>query len=177
MVEGKRPSNDQVLVEHGPWSLLLDTYVVSTGQVTVVLTRVRAYFAGWRELRFKVRRRNFFDWILGVFGWGGGPQQARALTGRYVVRAEPKTHLSALFSGTNLTEAILAVPSLSLKVRKPSRKSRKRYGQDAGVVVCETTGVITDPERLVGMVAVVRETLDALARVGQASRESPSREG
>ncbi len=171
MLEGKRPSKDQVLVEHGPWSILLDTYVVSTGQVTVVLTRVRAYFAGRRGLRLTVRRRNLFDRIFNALGWGEGPPQARALSGRYVVRAKPKTHLSSLFSGTALTEAILGLPSMRLEVRKTSRKSQKRYGQNSGVVVCQTTGVITDPDRLVGMVNVVRETLDALARVGEASRE------
>ena len=134
MVEGKRASSDRVLVKHGPWSIWLDTYVVSTGQVTVTLTRVRAYFGGRRELQLKIRRRNFFDWIASALGRSRGPPQARALTDRYVVKVKPEARLSSLFSGTSLTEAILAVPSLGLVVRRPSRKSRKRYGEDAGVV-------------------------------------------
>jgi hypothetical protein len=45
------------------------------------------------------------------------------------------------------------------------------------VVACQTTGVIADPERLIGMIRVVGETLDALARIGEASREPPVERG
>ena len=38
-IAGKRSSDDQVHLEHGPWKVILDTYVVSTGQTTVTYTR------------------------------------------------------------------------------------------------------------------------------------------
>ncbi len=41
-VQGKRSSGDQVHLEHGPWNVILDTYVVSTGQATITYTRARA---------------------------------------------------------------------------------------------------------------------------------------
>ena len=31
-VQGKRSSGDQIHLEHGPWKVVLDTYVVSNGQ-------------------------------------------------------------------------------------------------------------------------------------------------
>ena len=41
----------------------------------------------------------------------------------------------------------------------------------AGVVVCRTTGVVTDVDRLDGMIRVVREALDSLHRVGEARQQ------
>ena len=41
-------------------------------------------------------------------------------------------------------------------------------GPQARAALLETSGVITDPERLAGMFTVVRETLDALERIGEA---------
>ncbi len=45
-------------------------------------------------------------------------------------------------------------------------------GPHARLVVVQVEGVIKDPDRLAGMFTVVRETLDALERVGVAGRET-----
>ena len=171
---GASPREDRVLVKHGAWRIWLDTYVVSTGQTAVTYTRVRAYFLGLRDLRLVVRRRNALDRLVEALGFGSRPPVSRALNERYVVRGKPPGRVPSLFSGMGLGEEILAVPSLRLEIKRPSRKSRRRFGQDSGVVVCRTTGVVRDPERLASMLRVVREALDALRRVGEADdREVP----
>ncbi len=38
-VAGRRSSGDEVHLEHGPWKVILDTYVQSTGQTSVTYTR------------------------------------------------------------------------------------------------------------------------------------------
>lgn len=171
LLEGKRSGQDRVMVPRGPWKLWLDTYTVSTGQVTVIYTRVRAYFRGWRELTVTVRGRNWLDRLLARVGFGRKrlPLDPR-LRERRVVKGRPERRVPSLF-GERLVEAVLALPSGRLYVKRPSRKSRKRFGEDAGVVVCETTGVVTDVERLTAMVEAVDQMLEALDRVGEARRE------
>jgi len=171
-VEGKNPSKDRVIVTHGPWEIHLDTFVVNTGQTSVTYTRVRAYFPGWRELKLVARRRNFLDRILEAFGFGSRPPLGRSLTDKYVVKGKPLPRLLSLFTGSHLSEAIMAVPSLRLAVKRPSRKSRRKWGESVGVVVCRTTGVIKEVDRLVGMIEVVREALNGLLRVGEASSQA-----
>jgi hypothetical protein len=56
-------------------------------------------------------------------------------------------------------------------VKEASRKMRRHVGADTGVVVCEIQGVVTDVDRLAAMVALVRQLLDALVRVGEANEE------
>lgn len=171
-VEGKRSVKDRVIVTHGPWQIHLDTFVVNTGQVVVTYTRVRAYFLGWREMKVVVRRRSFLDRILEALGFSSQPAMGRTLTDKYVVKGKPLPRLPSLFSGSHLAEAIMAVPSLHLEIRRPGRKSRRKFGESAGVVVCRTTGVITEVGRLVGMIEVVKEALDGLRRVGEATSDA-----
>jgi hypothetical protein len=170
-VEARRPSKERVLVRHGPWRVWLDTYVVSNGSTSQTYTRVRAYIRGWRGMSLLVRRRGVLDRLWETLGFGGRLPLSRALTDRYVVKGKPEPRVPSLFSAQGLTQAVMAVPSLRLEIKRPSLKSRKRFGEDAGVVVCRTTGVITDVDRLEGMIAVVREALDSLHRVGEAREE------
>lgn len=169
---GKRAGADRMLVRHGPWSIVLDLHVESTGDATVTYTRVRAYVVGWRGTTLTVRRRNVLDRIWEALGFGSRPAVSKALLERYVVKGRPEGRIPSLLAGPQPTEAILSVPSLRLEVKRPSRKSRRRFGEDAGVVVCRTTGAIVDLQRLAGMIRTVAETLEALERIGEARRES-----
>jgi len=170
-VEGKRPAKDKVVVSHGPWPVWLDTYTVNTGQTSVTYTRVRAYVLGWREMTVLVRKRNVLDRMVEAFGFSSRPPLNPALTEKYVIKGKPLPRLPSFFSGSQVGEAIMAVPSLRLEIKKPGRKMRRRFGESSGVVVCITTGVICEPERLVGMIDVVKEALDSLLRVGEANSD------
>ncbi len=170
-VEARRQSKERVLVRHGPWKVWLDTYVVSNGSTSQTYTRVRAYVRGWRGMSLLVRKRGFLDRLWEKLGFGSRLPVNRTLADRYVVKGKPEPRVPSLFSAQGLTGAVLAVPSLRLEIKRPSRKSRKRFGQDSGVVVCRTTGVITDVDRLEGMITVVREALDSLHRIGEAREE------
>lgn len=170
--EGKRRSRDRVLVRRGPWSVWLDTYTVSTGQASVTYTRVRADFVGWRELRVAVRRRHWLDRLLGKMGFGRPLPVDRRLLEHWVVKGQPDRRVPSLFSAPELTEAVLALCACQLYVKRGSRKSRKLFGEDAGEVVAQTTGVITDVPRLAAMIRAVGETLEGLERIGEARREA-----
>ena len=57
-VAGKRSSGDEVHLEHGPWTVILDTYVVSTGQTNVTYTRARALYVAKDDFTLSISRRN-----------------------------------------------------------------------------------------------------------------------
>jgi hypothetical protein len=164
---GKKPFQDQVVLRRGPWTLRLDGYYQSTGQSAIPYTRVRAYFGGWRGMKVTVRKRTWLDHLWEGLGFGSRPPLGSALNDRFVVTGKPEARLPSLFSMSALAQSMLALPSMRLRVKKPSRKSRRRYGDDSGVVVCLTSGFTTDTGRMVAMLDVVGETLEALARVGE----------
>ncbi len=172
-VEGKRKSQDRVALEHGHRTIRLDTYTVQTGQMSVTITRVWAFFVGRADLKLVVRKRNFFDTILENLGFGGITPRNRELARRYVVKGKPERRLRSLITA-GLTAAILAQSSFKLEVKAAPRKNRKRMGPHTRQVAMHITGVIKDPDRLAGMFTVVREMLDALEGIGVAAQEADS---
>jgi hypothetical protein len=167
---GKRSSADKVLVAHGPWTIELDTYTVHTGESSVTYTRARAVFSGQVDIRLRIRRRNFFDTILENVGLGGVDPGHRTFAEKFVVKGRPETRLRSLVS-PQLIEALLGEPKVSVKVKNASRKDRKVHGPRAREASAQMTGVIREPNRLLSLITVTQETLNALDEAGMAARE------
>ena len=167
VIEGKRPTADKVAVPHGAWTIELDTFVQSNGTSPVWYTRVRAHVTGWRGMTVFARRRNVFDRVFEALGFGSRLPLAPSLLERYMVRGNPPSRVPSLFADATLAEAMFAVPSLRLRVKRASRKDRKRLGEETGEVLCTTTGIIRDVNHLAAMTRVVAETVTALERVGE----------
>ena len=68
-VEGGFLRSDKVQATHGEWTVTLDKYVVHTGKVTIVYTRMRAPYVNPDGFRFGVRRKNFFDGLAEKLGF------------------------------------------------------------------------------------------------------------
>ena len=168
--QGKRSSADTVAVGHGPWTITLDTYTVHTGQVAITYTRAKALFIGQGDPKLLVRKRNFFDTILENVGFGGVAPGDRAFAARYVVKGHPESRLRTLLT-PGLIAALLADSSLTVAVKKAARKYRKAHGPQACQAAVYTTGVIAEPNRIVGLITVARETLSALEAAGMATRK------
>lgn len=172
LAEGKRPTADKILVSHGPWRVTTEIYVQSNGQTSVTYTRVQAHFLGWRGLEVLVRRRNVLDRLWERLGFGKRLPLSPALLERYVVKGKPAGRVPSLFAGQELYAAIQSAESLRLQVKRPSRKMRRLYGVDAGLVDVRTSGIVRDLGRLAGLIRSTTETLDALHRVGEARAEA-----
>jgi len=112
-----------------------------------------------------------FDRLWTALGFGSPLPVARDLLEACVVKGKPGPRAASLFSVGDIAPSLVGDPHLRLQVKEASRKIRKRVGQDTGVVVCETQGVVTDIDRLAAMVALARQMLDALHRVGEANQE------
>jgi hypothetical protein len=166
-VEGKRKSADRVALEHGPWTIWLDTHTVSTGSVTVTYTRVRALFIGAADLKVLIRKRSIFDAILESVGFGGVSPGHREFARRFVLKGRPESRLRQLLTA-GMAAAILGHPSLRLEVKQASWKERRSTGPDTRVATVQVATVVQDPRQLAGLYDVMRETLDALARIGAA---------
>jgi hypothetical protein len=174
-VAGTNASKDALVVEHGPFTVRVETFVKQVGNAPVTFTGARAYFLGLRDLHFRARPRNFMDRVLAAFGIRGLQRLDRTLVDRFVVRGGPPARIPSLFADRALPASLIDLGSASLSVKKASRKSRRRLGDGAGVVACRVTGVTLDPQVLRGLVAAVTLTLDALERMGEARGLSPDR--
>jgi hypothetical protein len=167
---GTRSSADKVAISHGPWTIVLDTYTVDTGHSSVTYTRAKALFVGQVDIRLRIRRRNFFDTILENVGLGGVDPGHRAFAEKFVVKGHPEMRLRSLVS-PRLIEALLAEPKASVKVKNASRKDSKVRGPGTREASAQMTGLVREPTRLVNLITVAKEILNALEEAGMAARE------
>ena len=98
-VAGKRSSGDQVHLEHGPWKVILDTYVVSTGQTTVTYTRARALYVAKNDFTLRISRRNIFTRIAELFGFYGLLVGDRELEHKYKIKSSNDRGARSLMGG------------------------------------------------------------------------------
>lgn len=169
--QGKTASADTVSVVHGPWTIVLETYTVHTGESSATYTRAKALFVGQGDPRLRIRKRNLFDGLLERVGLGGASSGRGPLAGRYVVKGRPGHRVRSLPT-PGLVAALLAEASVTVGVKKAPRKHRKAHGPQVCLAEVYTSGVVTEPDRLVGLITIAREALTALAAVGMATRRS-----
>ena len=170
-VQGKRTSGDQVHLDHGPWNVILDTYVVSTGQATITYTRARALYVAKDDFTLRITRKNVFTRIGELFGFHGLLVGDQELELKYKIKSSSEPRGRSFMMDDRLRELIKVQPSLRLDVRPLSWWKRKKNGDGVRTVTVQTTGVIKDPDRLANYVRVVAATLDQLVKIGTARNE------
>ena len=86
-VAGKLSSGDKVLLEHGPWRVILDTYILNNGQNPITYTRVRALYVAREDFTFRISQRNVFTRIAEMFGSRGLRVGDQELERKYTIKS------------------------------------------------------------------------------------------
>ena len=167
-VASKRSSGDEVHLEHGPWKVILDTYVESTGQTSVTYTRARALYVAKEDFTLRISRRNVFTRIAELFGFYGLLVGDQEIERKYTIKSSSAPRGRSLMTDRGLRELIMVQPSLRLDIRRISWGKRRKRGDGVRTVTVQTTGVVTEPDQLASYVLLVAHTLDQLVRIGAA---------
>lgn len=175
-VQGKRSSGDQVHLEHGPWKLILDVYIVNNGQNPITFTRVRALYVAKEDFTLRISERSVLTRIAELFGFHGLPVGDQGLERKYTIKSSNEPRGRSFMTDRRLRELIMAQPSLRLEIRRLPWGRRRKSGDGIRAVAVQTTGVIKNPEHLVNYLLLVAATLDQLVRIGVAHKE-PVTEG
>jgi hypothetical protein len=157
-----------VRFEHAGWPILVDRYTVSTGQSTVTYTRAGAGFRAQTPFRCKVWKEGFFSRIGKKLGMQDMVVGNPVLDRDFVIQSDSPGLARSLLAGSRVGELLLRDPKLQYTVGP--RKRSKKDAEDApdAEVVIRIPQVVTDGNRLDIMLALCRESLDALLRSGAA---------
>ena len=170
-VAGRLSSGDKVYLDHGPWKVILDTYVLNRAQNPVMYTRVRALYVAREDFTLHVIKRNIFTRIAELFGSYGLLVGDQEFERKYKIKSSNAPRGRSLMMDRRLRELIMVQPSLQLDVRRLSWGKRRKKGEGVRSVTVQTSGVIKDPDRLANYVRVVAATLDQLVKIGVAHEE------
>ena len=172
-VEGGFLKSDKVQATHGQWTVTLDKYVVSTGKVTVVYTRLRAPYVNPDGFRFRVYRHGIFSDLGKLFGMQdvevGQPEFDRD----FIIKGNDEGKLRQLFANPKIRELISGQKDINFSVKDDEGWFGPTFPDGVDELAFLVVGVIKDVERLKHLYELFAETLDELCRIGAAYQSDP----
>jgi hypothetical protein len=172
-VDGGFMRTDKVEAGHGPWTVTLDTYTVSTGHSTIIYTRIRAPYVNPDSFRFTIYRKGLFSDLGKRLGMQdidvGDPEFDEA----FIIQGTDEMKIRTLFSDPKLRALLAGQPQLHLEVRADEGWFGQRFPEGVDELMFQVTGVIKDIPRLQQLFTLFAETLDQLCRIGSAYEQAP----
>ncbi|GFP76314.1 DUF3137 domain-containing protein [Clostridium fungisolvens] len=164
---------DRVEAHVDNWTVVLDTYVVSTGKSSITYTRMRAPFVNLDNFYFKIYRSGVFSGLGKMFGMEdinvGYPQFDEA----FIIKGNNESKVKQLFASDNIRRLIQYQPSISLEIKDDEGYFKSHFPDGVDELYFNVVGVIKDVERLKELYELFSEVLKELCDIGSASNEKP----
>src|SRR5712672_2003795 len=107
-VDGGFWKGDKVEATHGPWTVTLDTYAVSTGKSTIIYTRMRAPYVNPDGFRFTVYRKGIFTALGKLLGMQDVTVGLSDFDRDFVIKGNDDHKLWRLFASQRVRDLISA---------------------------------------------------------------------
>ena len=172
-VPGRFGKGDKVQATHEEWTVTLDTFAVSTGQATMVYTRMRAPYVNPDGFRFTIYRKGMFSDIAKWFGMQDIEVGHEPFDQEFIIKGTDEAKVRALFAGPRLQELMTGQPDIQLTVKDDEGWFGPSFPEGVDELHFVTGGVIKDVERLKLLYELFSETLDQLCRIGSAYKQAP----
>jgi hypothetical protein len=173
-VEGGFGRGDKVQATHGEWIVTLDTYAVSTGQTTIIFTRMRAPYVNPTGFRFTIYRRGFFSDIAKRFGMQDIEIGDSAFDETFIIKGTDESQVRALLASPKLRELLNKQPEIHFSVKDDEGWFGPTFPEGVDELYFSVAGVIKDIDRLKLLYELFAETLDQLTRIGSAYEQPPN---
>lgn len=172
-VKGGFAVGDKVEVQHGEWTLTLDTYIVTTRKVTIPFTRMRAPFVAASDFRFRVYRKSVFSGIAKRLGMQDIEIGDAPFDEGFIVQGASETRVRRLLSNARIRELIAAQKDIELGVKDDEGWFGSKFPEGVDELYFSVSGIIKDIARLESLFDLFAETLDELHRIGAARTQPP----
>lgn len=173
-VEGGFWKGGNVQVQHGQWTITLDTYTESSGDTSTTYTRIRAPFVNKDGFRFTIYRKSIFSGLGKMLGMQdvevGYPEFDEA----FIIKGNDETKLRALFANERIRKLIEMQPHIYLTVKDDEGCFRTQFPEGVDELYCRAIGVIKDLDRLKSLYYLFAETLNHLCHIGSAYEDDPN---
>jgi hypothetical protein len=174
-VEGGFFKGSKVLLQHGEWTLTLDTYTVSSGNNSqTTYTRLRAPYTNANEFQFEVYREGLFSGLGRTFGMQdvevGHPEFDRD----FVIKGNCEIQLRALFDNASIREFMHCQPRIRFEVRDDEGWFGTQFPAGVDELRFTCVGVIKEVDQLKDLYDLFAETLEQLCEMGSAYEDNPN---
>ncbi len=161
-VKGGFLQGDMVEATHGEWTIVLDTYAVSTGKVTIIFTRLRTRLENPSGFRFSVSRAGFFSSIADVLGFQDVQVGFDQFDDDFVIKGNDEERLRALFANARIRELLDAQPHVHFRLYDGDVWGMKKLPHNIDELEFTLGGVVKDIPRLKLLFDLFAETLETV---------------
>lgn len=172
-VRGGFWKGDRVEVRVGEWTIVLDTYAVSTGKTTVVFTRMRAPFVNPEGFQFKLYQAGVFSELGKFFGMQDITIGDAAFDEAYIIKGNNPETIRQLFANEMIRRLVQGQPHISFEVKDDEGAFGKHFPAGVDELYFQVPGIITDVDRLKALYLLFAEVLNQLCMIGSAYTDDP----
>lgn len=165
---------DKVRVDHAEWTITLDQYVVTTGKVTMVFTRLRAPFVSTTPFRFTVSRTHLFSGVAKLLGLMDIEVGDPPFDKDFVIKANDEQRIRQLLGSAQLRQLISGQKDVKFSLKDDEGWFGSKFPAGVDELCWEVLGTITDVDQLKKLFALFALTLDELVRIGVARPDPPN---
>ncbi len=172
-IEGSWTKSDKVVAHIKKWVVTLDTYTVSTANLTVTYTRIRAPYVNKDGIRFKIYKSGIFSGIGAAIGMQdiivGNPEFDKA----FVIKGNNEEKIKQLFKNPVLQKLMLEQPHFHLEVKDDEGWFGTSFPEGVDELYFQVPVTIKDLQHLKGLFDIFSEVLNQLCIIGSAYESDP----
>lgn len=165
--------NDRVEAHVDSWTVVLDTYTVSTGKSAITYTRMRAPFINIDGFYFKIYRKGIFSALGKMLGMEDISVGYEEFDDDFIIKSNYEEKVKQLFSSERIRSLIQAQPNINLQIKDDEGFFIAHFPEGVDELYFEVTGVIKDIDRLKELYELFAEVLKELCDIGSASDREP----
>ena len=166
--------DSKIEIQHGEWTITLDTYTVSTGKSSTTYTRIRAPYVNKGGFRFTIYRKTFFSDIGKMLGMQDVEVGYPQFDEDFIIKGNDEYQLKKLFDNSKIRELISCQPRIHLQVKDDEGTFRGYFPNGVDELYFQSIGVIKDIERLNQLFDLFAEVLNHLCHIGSAYEDDPN---
>jgi hypothetical protein len=164
---------DRVEGTHHAWTVTLDQYFFTTGEITIPYTRLRAPYVNAAGFRFRIYRRSGLSGLGKMMGMQDIEISDAAFDEAFIIQGNDVAKVKRLFSNRRIRELIAAQPEIEFSVKDDEGWFGPKFPEGTDELCFLAHGMVKDVARLEGVYQLFAEVLDELCRMGAAYETDP----
>ena len=172
-IDGGFWGKDVLTYKHGEWQIRLDTYVVSTGQSSHTLTRMRAPFMNRDGLYFKISREGFLSSIGKFFGMQDIEIGDPFFDKQFVIKGNNPEKIKLLLADARIKELCQLQPRIHLRIKDDEGRFGTDFPEGVDELYFECVGVIKETALLKALFGLFCLVLERLVQIDSAYADDP----
>jgi len=164
---------DKVEARHRQWTIVLDTYTVSSGKSSTTYTRMRVPYVNRDGFRFVIYRKSIFSNLGKWFGMQDVEVGYPEFDHDFIIQGNDETKLIAFFANSTIRQLIQEQPDIHLAIKDSEGFWGPVYPPDTDLLYFQVGGVIKDVEMLKSLYLLFAEVLNHLCHIGSAYENDP----